>query len=255
MRHWQGQRERAGEAVGPCPGVLMFSFDMTSRQIGIRTAARLSGLSPSVIRNGQLDDQVCRALMRAEGEAMQLPIEIDDAEPYTLARVCSRIAQFCRIRPCALAIIDNLSKIVGEGKVDALFPAFLHATSTLKKLVNRLNIPAMLLVHLPQTVAKRDNPMPRRGDLPYGIHMHADFAIGQWRPELALAQSPPERGRMKEEAHQELVEKWHRRKEALRGVCELVPLKIREDDGGGRPATLLFDTHTSQFTDPQDAAL
>jgi replicative DNA helicase len=246
-QRWQAHKS------GPCPGVLFFSFDMTARQIGMRSAARLGEVSARKLRKGQLDDDVCLGLIRAQRAADALPIEIDDGEPPSLQRVVQSVRRFVRKRPCVAVVIDNLSKLIGEGKLgDALFPAFLNATNTLKKLANRLGIPIVLLVHLPQTVAKRDNPMPRRGDLPYGIHLHADTALGLWRPELALASTPPERGRMTEEAWAKMANAWNARKAALRGVAELVPLKLREDDGDGQTVVrLAFDHTTGSFYEPE----
>ena len=206
------------------------------------------------LRSGDLRGDVPLGLMRAQQAADALPLEIDDGEPPSLGRVIQVTRRFVRRRPAALIVVDNLSKLIGEGKLgDALFPAFLNTTNALKKLANRLGVPILLLVHLPQTVAKRDNPQPRRGDLPYGIHLHADTALGLWRPELALSSQPPEQGRLKPEFHDKLVQQWHSRKAALRDVAEIVPLKLREDEGGG-VVKLRYDQATSSFVDPNAAS-
>lgn len=245
-QQWSVRRE------GPCPGVLFFSFDMTAEQLGRRSAARLGGISARKLRAGKLDDDVCRGLIAAQSLADQTPLEIDDGEPPNLARVLGGMRRFERRRPLVLTVVDNLSKLVGEAKAsDALLSLFLATTNALKKQANRRGSPILLLLHLPQTVAKRDNPMPRRGDLPYGIHLHADTALALWRPELALPAKPPEQGRMKDEAHAKLVDQWHKDRDRLRNVAELVPLKLREDDGDSGVVRLRYDHAISGFVDPR----
>lgn len=238
--------------VGPCPAVVFFTFDMTAVQIGIRQAARLGGIPAGVVRRGELSDATCRALMAAQAKADELPIEYDDREPATLSRVVSAIRAFARKRPCALAIIDNLSKIIGAKSGDQLFPAFLNATNVLKMLTKSTGIPIMLLLHLPQSVAKRENTQqtPRRGDLPYGIHMHADFAFGLWRPELSLPASAPARNsRQSDEQYASAVDRHWKKKQELAGIGEIVPLKLREDDGDSRVVRMRFDRQTQAFTE------
>jgi hypothetical protein len=102
------------------------------------------------------------------------------------------------------------------------------------------------LIHLPQSVAKREGTKPRRGDLPYGIHAHADYAVGLWRPILGL---PPAQVRGKsQEADAKAVADWQAQKDALRDIAELVPLKVREDDGeGGEIARMRFDRALQRF--------
>lgn len=232
---------------GACPGIPFFSFDMSATQIATRTVGRLSGVMRRRIRRGELDAQEAYALVRARDKALTFPIEIYDDEPSTLARVVRDIRAFCRRRPCAVAIIDNLTKIVGEEKPGTpLFPLYLLATNTLKKLSKELKIPILLLIHLPQSVAKREGSKPKRGDLPYGIHAHADYAIGLWRPILGLGEALV-RGKSAE-ADAKAVADWEAKKEALRDISELVPMKVREDDGdGGQIARMRFDRALQRF--------
>ena len=246
-RRWEAAPE------GPMPGIPFFSFDMSATQIATRTGGRVSGVSRRRIRHGELDMMDGEKLVAASRLVDMMPIEIYDDEPASLARVVRDIRSFVRRRPCPVAIVDNLSKIVGEEKPGVqLFPLFLMCCNVLKKLSKDLRIPIMLLVHLPQTVAKREGVQrPRRGDLPYGIHLHFDYAVAMWRPALALPQSQPERGpRTTEEGHSKIVADWQTKREKLKNVTELVALKSREDDGDSPGlAKLRFDHEWQKFVE------
>jgi replicative DNA helicase len=243
--------QRRGQTTA-CPGVLFVSFEMTAEQLGTRATARLARVPLRTLKRGELTNDVTSALVGAQQSVEGIPLEIADGEPASLARAVTVIRSFCRRRQCAMAVIDSLTKIVAD-RANDLLGAYLNATTTLEKLAKELGIAILLLVHLPQSVAKRDNPRPRRGDLPYGIHAQATGAVGLWRPVLALSQSPPERGRMGEEAHQKLVDEWNRKRESLRNVSELVPLKVRDDDdgSGGEIGRLIYNQTTKTFEEPQ----
>ncbi len=244
-RGWEKNRE------GSCPGIPFFSFDMSATQIATRTLGRISGVPRRRIRHGDLNLDDGEQLRRAMQTADLLPIEIFDDGPASLGRVVRDLRNFVRRRPCPLAIIDNLSKIVGEEKPGVqLFPLFLMCVNKLKGLARELRIPVLLLVHLPQSVAKREGVQrPRRGDLPYGIHLHFDYAIAMWRPALGLPAAPPEKGfKTSAELHAKAVADYEDKKGRLKNVTELVQLKEREDDGESPGlAKLLFDHQAQQF--------
>lgn len=238
-----------GGRHGVCPGVLFISYEMTAAQLGARATARLAQVPLRALKRGELSDDIAGRFVDVQRAAEGVPMEIADGEPSTLKRTLGLLRAFCRRRKCVLAVIDSLTKMVANSSADGMIEAYLSATTALERAAKEMDIPILLLVHLPQSVAKRDNPRPRRGDLPYGIHAQATGAVAIWRPILAVSSTPPEKGRMSEESHSKAVDEWHKKRDELRNVSEIIPLKVREDidGGGGEIARLTFNQQTKEF--------
>lgn len=243
--------------AGPCPGCLYLSWDMTAEQLADRSAARLGRLRLRQIRYGELADaSVGQRLVEAERAALAIPVEIHDRVHPTLSHVAGEIRRFIQRRPCALAVVDNFSNLISHASDDTkgLFFKAISVTATLKRLATETGVPILLLMHMREGAKTRPDPMPRYGDIPWGCDKDADIAFGIWRPLFGLPSHPPDRGKgQREEQHMAEVDQWHRRRDELANVTEVVSIKLREADGEHPSALrLIFDRDRHSFYDPSE---
>lgn len=247
MREWE-----AGGCVGPCPCVLYITFsDMSAKRIAARTAARLSGVALAKLRRRELNLDDGAALIYARNRALWLPVEINDTGPATLMHVTERIRDVVRRRPTLLVVVDNYTNLLTKTDArDQMARQAAGIAEGLKECASEANVPLWLLMHTKQAVGERANPRPMPGDIPWGTGPFCDAAVGIWRPILFIPKSPPERlPGMTEERWSRLADEWHRKRDELRGITELVPLALREDDGGdgGQVARLKLNPDTRRF--------
>lgn len=247
MKEWQ-----AAGAGGACPCVLYITFsDMNARRIAARTAARLSGVALAKLRRREIDMTDGVALKFARDKALWLPVEINDTGPATPSHVAERIKDVVRRRPCLLVVVDNYTNLLTktDGK-DQMARQAASIAEGLKEAASESNVPVWLLMHTKQAVGERGNPRPLPGDIPWGTGPFCDAAVGVWRPILFMQKNAPERREYKsDELYQKRLNEWHEGRNAMKGITEIVPLALREDDGGdgGQIAKLRLNPDTRRF--------
>ena len=247
---------------GPCPGVLYIMLgNMTATQIGARTAARYAAMRLAPIRRGTLDTDQGERLIKAGETVAQIPVELSDTGPSTVARVLGDIRRFAKRRPLVLTIVDNLSDLLSVAG-DKMFSTAIGATKMLKEQgATATKSAVLLLMHLNSGVENRKDrsAKPRSGDIPWGTKKDADNAFGVWRP-VKYLDGKPERPAKKLSAEgEDLYLKWLREWENKRqpwpvgiaDITEVVPLKLREedDDRAGEIGRLRFERDRHRFID------
>ena len=254
----------SGGRDGPCPGVLYVMLgNMTSTQLGARTAARAAGMRIAPIRRGTIDLEQGDRLVRAGPVIEQIPLEISDTGPSTLARVLGDMRRVARKRPLILTIVDNFSDMLSVS-ADKMFSTAIATTKALKEQgATATGSAVMLLMHVNASVdngATKRSPRPRSSDIPWRTGKDADFAFGVWRPFLYLDPEKPVAPAKKmtaqgEEWFAKALAEWSNKREpwpmGVRDITEVVPMKLREDDGdnAGEIGKLRFDRDRHRFVD------
>ena len=257
----------AGGQQGICPGVLYIMLgDMTSRQLGARTAARAAEMRLSRIRRGDIDMLEANRLAVASKTVLQMPLEISDEGPATIGRVLGDMRRVARRRPLALTIVDNFSDMLADESPEKFFGKALSTTRGLKvRGATAFNTSVLLLMHLNSNAAsgKNRSPRPRPTDFPYNTKRAFDYGFGVFRPVKHLDPEPPPRPAAKlsaegEEQYLKWKKQWEDKREpwpvGVADITEIVPMKAREeeDDGADKIGRLRFDRNRHRFVDVEE---
>ena len=254
----------AGGMQGPCPGVLYIMLgNMTAQQLGARMAARYGGMRLALIRKGEIDMESGLRLVEAGKQVVRLPLEISDTGPPTLARVLGDMRRFAKRRPLVLTVIDNFSDILSMTP-DRMFGTAIATTPALKTQgATATKSAVMLLMHMNASAenSQKRSPRPRPSDIPWGTKKDADAAIGIWRPIRYEEPEPPAPSLKRTTAESKEYDanrfkEWSDKREpwptGLADITEVVPMKLREQDGTEAIAKLRFDRNKHRFIDVEN---
>jgi replicative DNA helicase len=213
---------------------VIFSSEMTLRQLLIRAAAEASGLSGDAILSGHGLSREQRELLLGRLTLMaRLPIWVDDASSPSVAQMRAAIERMRRERDVRCVMFDYLER-AGDGdrrsaseelRVGAAIAGF-------KSIAKDCQTTSVVLCQINRAVEERPDKHPSMHDLRYSgrIEAEADIVLGLYRQDyyeslnrIAPADIDPTR----------------------RGTCEIDLLKQR--DGVMRRHVVGFSPDTSSF--------
>ncbi|WP_109477679.1 replicative DNA helicase [Paraburkholderia sp. C35] len=166
--------------------VAVFSLEMPTEQLNMRTLARLSGLPISKLRDGsKLDDADWPYLTSAVQHMTETQIFVDESGYVSLGDIVSRSRAIKRRHGLGLVVIDYLQLIQlgSEERHDLKIGA---VTRGLKLLAKQLGVPVMLLSQLNRKLEERPNKRPMVSDLRDSgtIEQDADIIVLLYRDEV-----------------------------------------------------------------------
>jgi len=146
---------------------LIFSLEMTNRQLMRRMIADIGSVDGSYLFQGELnqntDKDVWNNINGASSKISELPIEFDDSVPTTIEKIYSRAAKAKALRGIKWIIVDHLSLISGWNKEGQGPKA--EITGMLKVLAKELKITVIALSQLNREIEKRATRAPKMSDL------------------------------------------------------------------------------------------
>lgn len=150
-------------------GALVFSLEMSARELAKRTLASVSRVGQAGIDSGEAigESESSSKLVNAVARLKDTDIRICDRPGLPVSRICA-IARFQhRAKPLDLIVIDYIGLIAGEPGVKNLNRnQELGAVSrALKGLAKELNIPVVALAQLNRQIESRGDAKPRMSDL------------------------------------------------------------------------------------------
>jgi replicative DNA helicase len=148
----------AGNAVG------MVHLEMGTAEIGIRALAESYGISMTALYHG--DPGAVQQLREAAkaNDISKYPIYVTDSA-YGLHEICGQIANWVSRRQIRAGFIDHLQLIdLGVASGQRLTDRLSYATSSLKRLAKRFDIPIILLSQL-NRANEREGRRPTPADL------------------------------------------------------------------------------------------
>ena len=252
-----------GGQQGKCPGVLYVMLgNMTSKQLGVRIAARAAAVRAKSIRRGTLDLIDGERIAVASKDVLPLPGEFTTEGPSTLGRVLGDMRRMARRRPIAMVVVDNFSDMLSTATDGNMFGLAIGITKGLKEMgATAFGCSVMLLMHMNSASesGKNRTARPRPTDIPWGTKKDADFAFGIWRPIKYIEQEPQQiQGKKLTAEGEELNAKWRRewsdKREpwpvGIADITEAVPMAMREeDDGDDTVGRLRFVRDLNKFED------
>jgi replicative DNA helicase len=165
--------------------VLIFSLEMSSRQLGGRIQSSLSGVDVSRIIKNQLNkseiafiDGACQPLYKA-------PIFIDDTPNISLIELKSKSRKMVKEQGVKLIVIDYLQLMRSGLNIMQREQEIAEISRGLKSLAKELDLPVIALSQLNRGVENKPDKKPGLSDLRESgqIEQDADMVLFCYRPE------------------------------------------------------------------------
>lgn len=168
--------------------VLIFSLEMPSEQLMMRSLASLSRVDQTKIRTGQLDDEDWARISGTMGILLEKRnIYIDDSSGLTPTEVRSRARRIAREHGgIGLIMIDYLQLMRVPALSDNRTLEIAEISRSLKALAKELNVPVVALSQLNRSLEQRADKRPVNSDLRESgsIEQDADLIMFIYRDEV-----------------------------------------------------------------------
>jgi replicative DNA helicase len=168
--------------------VLIFSLEMPSEQIMMRSLASLSRVDQTRIRTGQLDDEDWARISGTMGILLEKrTIYIDDSSSLTPTEVRSRARRIAREHGgIGLIMIDYLQLMRVPSLSDNRTLEIAEISRSLKALAKELHVPVVALSQLNRSLEQRADKRPVNSDLRESgsIEQDADLIMFIYRDEV-----------------------------------------------------------------------
>jgi replicative DNA helicase len=169
---------------------LVFSLEMSDKQLATRSVASLGSVSMERMRSGRLLDTDWDGITAALGRLHEAPLIIDESGGLTVTQMTARARRVMRRQGLALIVIDYLQLMRGEG--NNRNEELGDLTRRLKLMAKELRVPVLLLSQLSRKVEERTNKRPLMSDLRESgaIEQDADLILMVYRDEYYNPGSP-----------------------------------------------------------------
>lgn len=168
--------------------VMIFSLEMPTEQLMMRSLASLSRVNQTRIRTGQLDDEDWARLSGTMGLLLEKKnIYIDDSSGLTPMDVRSRARRLSREHGgLSLIMIDYLQLMRVPSLSDNRTLEIAEISRSLKALAKELNVPVIALSQLNRSLEQRADKRPVNSDLRESgsIEQDADLIMFIYRDEV-----------------------------------------------------------------------
>lgn len=197
--------------------VLIFSLEMSQKQLTYRLLSCMASIPSGVLRTGKLSPDEWNRLGVATASLSNLNISINDVAEQTVAE----IERVCDEEQPDMVVIDYCTLLDGPG-TDG-YQKVTYNTKKLKVLARKLNIPILLLSQLSRAVEQRQNKRPISSDLrdSGSVEQDADLILMLYR------------------------EEYYDEETAARGIAEVIICKHRNGPTG--TVKLLFEQEFTRF--------
>lgn len=194
--------------------VMIFSLEMPTEQLMMRSLASLSRVNQTSIRTGQLDDEDWARLSGTMGLLLEKKnIYIDDSSGLTPMDVRSRARRLSREHGgLSLIMIDYLQLMRVPSLSDNRTLEIAEISRSLKALAKELNVPVIALSQLNRSLEQRADKRPVNSDLRESgsieqdadliMFIYRDFGVNHavlthmvsFKSQIALIQQEADRG-------------------------------------------------------------
>lgn len=165
---------------------LVFSMEMSKKQLGERSLASLGSIPMNAIRSGQGID--FDNLSFAIGKLHKSPLSIDDTPAMTVMQMRSRARKVSRKHGLSLIVVDYIQLASGDAatvKNGSREQVVSSVSRGLKALAKEFNVPVIALSQLSRKVEDRADKRPMLSDLRESgaIEQDADIIMMMYRDE------------------------------------------------------------------------
>jgi replicative DNA helicase len=163
--------------------VLVFSMEMSKRQLVERSLSSIGRIPLSAIRSGNLSEEHFGRLSMAMGKLFNSPLIVDDRPALRIAQMRSRTRRIARRHGLSLIVIDYIQLATGEGNNREQEVS--SVSRGLKALAKEFDVPVIAISQLSRKVDERANNRPVLSDLRESgaIEQDADIVMMMYRDE------------------------------------------------------------------------
>lgn len=162
----------------PDETVLIFSLEMSKKQLVQRMQSFTSRIDLTVLRQAKMETQDAWDNLMINSEILtKLPILINDDNPMTCERICSISRQYYKNNGISAIVIDYLGLIKLAKPTQNEEVKISEITSMLKGLAKKLDCPILLLSQLNRALEQRSDKRPIMSDLKGSGAIEADADV------------------------------------------------------------------------------
>lgn len=164
--------------------VVVFSLEMSKRQIGIRILSALSDVEATKIATGQnLCERDYEHMLGAIEDMERHPFYVDDTSGLTVAAMRMKLRRFKQEHGLDFVVVDYLQLMRGNG--ENRVQEISEISRGLKSLAKEFNVPILALSQLSRNVEMRAEKKPQLSDLrdSGSLEQDADIVMFLYRDE------------------------------------------------------------------------
>jgi replicative DNA helicase len=178
--------------------VVLFSLEMSTRQLGQRLLSQQAGVDLQQLRAGRLTKEEWARLNQAVDDFERAPLILDDTPCLTPSQLRARCRMLYRSNNIDLVIIDYLQLMSGGERFESRVQEVGHITRQLKLLARELNVPIVATAQLSRAVEQRQDKRPLLADLRESgaIEQDADLVVFLYRPAVYMDSTDPQRAEL-----------------------------------------------------------
>jgi replicative DNA helicase len=165
---------------------LVFSLEMSKKQLVRRMISAESGIEENRIKAGRINENEWPVYMAGAQTVSELPITIDDTAILTPQQLRAKAWRHYAKFGLDLLIVDYLQLMAGDGRSQNKHQEISEISRTCKLLARELNIPVVVLSQLSRKCEERGNKRPLLSDLRESgaIEADADIVMFLYRDEV-----------------------------------------------------------------------
>lgn len=207
-------------------GVVLFSLEMGTTQIGMRWLSLREDVPLSHMRSGKVTPEEWKRLNNALEDSPDTPFFLEESTGLSVQQIAAKARRLHREHKLSLLVIDYL-QLIEVGATKTRSEGVAEVSRALKMLAKELEIPIIALSQLNRTLEQRQDKRPIMSDLRESgaIEQDADVIIFIYRDEVYNPNTTD------------------------KGMAELIIAKQR--NGGLGTVRLAFDAPTTRFRDGQ----
>ena len=165
---------------------LMFSLEMSEREIHMRMLSAESGVHTKYIKSGKIRDEDRGKLVSAAERIKESPIYIDESPELDMLGIMSKTKMLVAQKNIGLVVVDYLQLLKSGTKAESRQQEIADISRQLKLLAKSCKIPIIAVAQLNRGVEQRgDDALPKASDLrdSGAIEQDADMVMLLHRPD------------------------------------------------------------------------
>jgi replicative DNA helicase len=172
---------------------LVFSMEMSKKQLVERLLSSIGRIPLNVIRSGNLNDDQFGQLSFSMGKLIDSKLIVDDKPALRISQMRSRARRVARKHGLALIVVDYIQLATGDGNNRSNREQEVSSVSRgLKAIAKEFNVPVIAISQLSRKVDERADNRPVLSDLrdSGAIEQDADIVLMMYRDEYYHKDSP-----------------------------------------------------------------